>query len=42
MKNITLTFFPVDINVVKSYFISVLGTQYSTHHVDNYTRIECS
>ena len=37
INNITLTFFPVDINVVKNYFISAIGKQYSMRYIDNYT-----
>jgi hypothetical protein len=37
VNNITLTFFPVDINIVKNYFISAIGEQYSMRYIDNYT-----
>ena len=37
VNNITLTFFPVDINVIKNYFISAIGELYSMRHIDNYT-----
>lgn len=37
INNITLTFFPVDINIVKNYFISAIGEQYSMRYIDNYT-----
>lgn len=37
INNITLTFFPADINIIKKHFISVIGEQYSICYVDNYT-----
>lgn len=37
MNNITLTFFPVDIKVVKSCFISTIGSKYSSCYINNYT-----
>ena len=37
INNITLTFFPVDINIIKKHFISALGTRYSVCHCDNDT-----
>ena len=38
INNITLTLFPIDINTIKKYFISVIGEQYSMRNIDNYTK----
>ena len=35
--NITLTFFPYDIEYVKDKFISTIGTEYNMCHFDDYT-----